>query len=335
MMHTIKKKNSKNSVFVFSIFSILFFGAILSCKNPKKNSVSNENKLGLVELEYEIKAKLGEGALWNYKTSELYWIDIEEKKFFVYNPKTKQNTAYSMPSKIGTVVPHTKEEVVVALEDGIYKLNLESKALTLFSNIESQLTENRFNDGKCDPAGNFWVGSMHLEQTKQAASLYKIAKNGEAEKMLDSITISNGIVWTKDSKTMYYIDTPTSKIKAYDYNIKDGSISNERVAVEVSESIGYPDGMAIDNEDMLWVGLWNGNGVGRFNPKTGKLISKVEVPAHNVTSCAFGGENFETLYITTARVDMTELELKEKPLSGSIFRVKTGVKGVKSTFFGM
>ena len=149
----------------------------------------------------------------------------------------------------------------------------------------------------------------------------------------DSVTISNGIVWTSDKKTMYYIDTPTSTIKEFDYNNETGEISNGKIAVKIPIKLGFPDGMTIDEENMLWVGMWNGNAVIRFNPKTGKVISKVEVPAHNITSCAFGGENLEMLYITSARVDMTEEELIKYPLAGSLFKVNPGVKGVKSNFY--
>ncbi len=325
----------KNQLFVFNSFLILFLLIMSSCKSYDVEKKSNMKKLGLVELEYEIESLLGEGAIWNYKTNELYWIDILGKQFFIYNPKTKRNKSFKMPSQIGTVVPYTKSEVIVALQDGIYKFNTINKKLTLFVDTESKLIDNRFNDGKCDPAGNLWVGSMNtIDNKKPSGSLYKITKEGVVDKKISEVKISNGIVWTKEEKTMYYIDTPTGVIKAYDYNIKSGNISNERIAVVVPESIGFPDGMAIDEEGMLWVGLWNGNGLGRFNPKTGELISKIEVPAHNVTACAFGGENLETLYITTARVDMTQKELKEKPLSGSLFKIIPGVKGVKSSFFG-
>ena len=330
-----------NTVFYLVLILVL---VTFSCKNNENIKVeTTEIKIEEIQkntmnrvavLEYEIASELGEGAFWNHKTQEFYWIDIEGKKFNIYNPKTKTNKSYTMPSRIGTVVPYNSKEAVVALQDGVYKINLETEKLSLLSNVESEIIGNRFNDGKCDPLGNLWVGSMHLDQKQYAANLYKISETGEAQKMLDSITISNGIVWTSDAKTMYYIDTPTSKIKAYDFDNKTGEISNERVAVEVPDTLGYPDGMTIDENDMLWVGMWNGNAVIQFDPKTGELVSKIEVPAHNVSSCAFGGENLDELYITTARVDMSEEELKEKPLSGSIFKVKPGVKGVKSTFFG-
>ncbi|MEP2935436.1 MAG: SMP-30/gluconolactonase/LRE family protein [Gilvibacter sp.] len=289
----------------------------------------------IAQLEYKIAAQLGEGALWNHKTNEFYWVDIEGKTFYVYNPQTKENRSYPLPSRVGTVVPYTETEAVLALEDGIYTIDLNTKALNRISDVEATMTQNRFNDGKCDPAGNLWVGSMHLEQSAPEANLYKVNTNGEATQMLDNITISNGIVWTKDAATMYYIDTPTGQIQAFDYDKKTATITNGRVAITVPESLGYPDGMTIDDNDKLWVGLWNGNAVAQFDPLDGSLLQKIEVPAHNVTAAAFGGPDLETLYITTASVDMTPEEKEQYPLAGSIFMVKvSGVKGVNANFFG-
>ena len=199
--------------------------------------------------------------------------------------------------------------------------------------MKEELIGCRLNDGKCDPSGRLWVGSMNWQQEKGKAQLFNITKDGVVSTKIDSVTISNGIVWTKNKKTMYYIDTPTSQIKAYDYNNASGDISNERVVVEIPEELGFPDGMTIDAEDMVWAGMWNGNAVIRFNPKTGEILQKIEIPAHNVTSCAFGGENLETLYVTTAKIDMTNEELEKYPLAGSVFKVNPGVKGVKSNFF--
>jgi sugar lactone lactonase YvrE len=310
-------------------FAILTLTIIMSCKDSKKSY--KELNAGL---EFEVMALLGEGAFWNHKTQELYWVDIEAKKLNIYNPALKLNRSIEMPSLIGTVVPYKDNEAIVALLDGIYKVDLKSEELGLLSDVESNMPENRFNDGKCDPNGNLWVGSMHFEQSRPNASVYRINDKGETRKMIDSVTISNGIVWTKDSKTMYYIDTPKGNIMAYDFDPETSTISNGRVAVKVSEEDGFPDGMAIDEEDMLWVGMWNGDAVARFNPKTGKLISKIAVPAHNVTSCAFGGENLDILYITTSSLDMNEEEQNKYPLAGSIFKANPGVKGVQSRFFG-
>ena len=276
---------------------------------------------------------MGEGAFWNHQTQEFYWVDILGQELHIYNPATKVNRSLPTPSRIGTVVPQTDSTAVVALDDGVYIINTKTGETTVLSEVEKEMTVNRFNDGKCDPNGNLWVGSMHLEQSKPMGSVYKISSTGETTKMIDSVTISNGIVWTKDATTMYYIDTPTAKIKAFDYDKNTSTISNQRTVVEVPVSLGFPDGMAIDEEDMLWVGLWNGNSVARFNPNTGQLISKIEVPAHNVTACAFGGPNLDKLYITTASVDMTKEESAKYPMAGSIFVADPGVKGVKSDFF--
>ncbi|MDC8004232.1 SMP-30/gluconolactonase/LRE family protein [Aureisphaera galaxeae] len=316
---------------------ILLCTLSFSCKQKDTQIPIVETEMetpNLAKLEYKIKAELGEGAFWNHKTQEFYWVDILGKQLHIYNPETKKNRSFPTPSLIGTVVPKNDSLALVALEDGVYMLNTVNGSLAILSDVEKELTINRFNDGKCDPNGNLWVGSMHLEQSEPKGSVYKIDEQGKTEKMIDSVTISNGIVWTSDHKTMYYIDTPTATIRAYDYDVETATISNERAVVTVDPKDGFPDGMAIDSEDMLWVGMWNGNAVARFNPKTGALISKIEVPAHNVTACAFGGPNLNVLYITTASVDMTEAEKEQYPLAGSIFVANPGVAGVKSDFFG-
>ncbi|KAA3621664.1 MAG: SMP-30/gluconolactonase/LRE family protein [Flavobacterium sp.] len=317
---------------------LVIFVIAFSCADNTTSEIEITDTKSLrteVQLEYKTRALLGEGAFWNYKTQELYWVDILGKKLNIYNPKNKSNRAFPVPYRIGTVVPQTDTTAVIGLDNGIYILNTSHGGLRQLSNVEEEILTNRFNDGKCDPNGNLWIGSMHLEETAPEASLYKVAPNGKTTKMLDNITISNGIVWTSDGSTMYYIDTSTSQIKAFDFNTRAATVSNERVVVEVDPADGYPDGMAIDAEDMLWVGLWNGNAVARYNPDTGEMLDKIEVPAHNVTACAFGGENLDILYITTARKDMSEKEVARFPLAGSIFSVKPGVQGVKSDFFGI
>lgn len=286
-----------------------------------------------MQVSFQIKSKLGEGPFWDHHQQRLYWVDIEDRKVYIYDPETKINRSFDTPSRVGTVVPKNKDEAVIALEDGIYILNTNSGSIELLSDIEADMSYNRFNDGKCDPKGNLWVGSIHMDQSAPKANLYKIDIKGEAIKMLDGITNSNGIVWTSDEKTMYYIDTPTGHIQAYDFDPSTSTISNGRVAVVIPDSLGFGDGMTIDEQDKLWVGLWNGNAIARFDPLTGKLLEKIEVPAHNVTSCSFGGKDLDTLYITTSSLDMNKEEIEKFPLAGSLFEVKPGVKGVVGNFF--
>ncbi|WP_420553620.1 SMP-30/gluconolactonase/LRE family protein [Tenacibaculum aiptasiae] len=319
-------KERKIAVLINILLLVLGIMVLEACK-VKNYSVE-------AVLEYQTPAKLGEGAFWDYKKKNFIWVDIEKKRLHIYNPLNKKNRTITMPSKIGTVVPsETGDRVVVALEDGIYVVNINTEEISLLSGIESLIKENRFNDGKCDPSGNLWVGSMNLKQTTSSGKLYKVDNQGKTTTMLENITISNGIVWTKKGDIMYYIDTPTGNIRAFDFDLKTSTISNERIVVKINQKDGFPDGMTIDENDMLWVGMWNGNAVAQYNPKTGKLVSKIKVPAHNVTSCAFGGENLDKLYITTASVDMTKEEREKYPLAGSLFVAIPGVKGVRSSYF--
>lgn len=285
------------------------------------------------ELFYKIDADLGEGPIWNYETNELYWIDIEGKYLHILEPSSKTNRSIPTPSRIGTVVPIDSQRAIVGLQDGAYLVDTQSGEFSLHSPLDSANAATRLNDGKCDPAGRLWVGSMYMPQDKADGHLFMVDAQGNSTQKLDSVTISNGIVWTADKKTMYYIDTPTGKVRGFDYDNETGEISNERTAVVIPEELGFPDGMTIDAEDKLWVGLWNGDAIVRFDPETGELLSRIDVPAHNVTACAFGGQNLDSLFITTARLDMTPEELEKYPDAGSVFVVVPGVKGVKSDFF--
>ncbi|MFT5832667.1 MAG: sugar lactone lactonase YvrE [Cognaticolwellia sp.] len=291
-----------------------------------------------VKLVLDAQNILGEGSIWNHKTQELWWIDIEGQTLNTYNPKTDVSRTIDVKERIGTVVPSQDGlSAILALQTGIWKMDMKTEEKSMLTMLESDTANIRLNDGKCDPAGRLWVGSMHLNQIEYAANLFQVTETEQQvlfKKMQDSVTISNGIIWSLDEKTMYYIDTKRGNVRAYDYDKSTGDISNERVVITVSDTLGYPDGMTIDNEGMLWIALWNGDCVSRWNPNTGELLQTIPVPAHNISSCAFGGENLDILYITSAKVDMTEEELKAKPNSGGVFKVVPGVKGVKSYFFG-
>jgi len=286
----------------------------------------------MATLEWEHKATLGEGAIWHPTENKLYWVDIEGKLLHVYDPATKQNKSYGVNELIGTVVPMESGGVLVALQNGIHKMDLKTNKLDFISNPLPDVAM-RFNDGKCDPSGRFWVGSLALDSRKKSSSLYRMDADRTMRAMLNDVTISNGIVWTADRKTMYYNDTPTLTVQAFDYNDATGEISNRRVVITIPPGMGAPDGMTIDVEDKLWIALWGGFAVARFDPISGHLMQKIGVPAPHVTSCAFGGENLETLYITTARAWVKPEALTEFPLSGSLFAAKPGAKGVPASLF--
>lgn len=285
------------------------------------------------ELVLDAKARLGEGSIWHPGENKLYWVDIEGKLLHIYDPSTNTDRQLSLGSRVGTVVPVKGAGALVALQSGIHKIDTKTGQLTLIANPLPDTVNLRFNDGKCDPAGRFWVGTLALDSRRKGALLYRMDKDKSIHIMLDSVTISNGIVWTADKKTMYYNDTPTGTIQGFDYDDKTGAISNRRVVIRIPRGGGGPDGMTIDADGNLWVALWGSGTVGKYDPKTGELLQKVIVPAPNVSSCAFGGKDLDILYITTARAWVSEDRLKQFPLSGGLFSVKPGVKGVRTEFY--
>ncbi|MEO7216477.1 SMP-30/gluconolactonase/LRE family protein [Mucilaginibacter sp.] len=278
-------------------------------------------------------AVLGEGAIWDYDNQKLYWVDIEGRLFNVYDPLTQKNSVYNVHKRIGTVVPCANNKVLVALQDGIATLDLLTGEIEYKLNTGIHQENKRFNDGKCDPQGRFWVGSLTVGNATSDNKLYSLTSDFKLAEHLTGLTISNGIAWSADSSLMYHIDTPTGEVSQYDFDKSTGSIANKRVIIKIPSTEGYPDGMTIDSEGMLWIALWDGFGVGRYDPQTGKQLQKVNVPAPKVTSCAFGGKNLNQLYITTASCEMSEDELNEYPLSGSLFVVETTVVGCRSHRF--
>jgi len=283
------------------------------------------------ELLLDSRSTLGEGAIWNNKTQKLYWVDIEAQLLHWYDPLTSINQTAHFEQKISTLVPCTDGRLLLGLKDGVYSYEKSTRLLhCVVSNPENHTSGNRFNDGKCDPSGRLWLGTMG---TPGSASLYRIDADFTIHTMETGVTTSNGIAWSGDKKTMYYIDTSAQKVVAYNYNDKTGQISAPYDAITIPEDIGKPDGCTLDAEGMLWIALWGGYAAGRWDPRTGALRCKVEVPAKNVTSCAFGGENLDTLYITTARTSTSEEELLQCPYSGGLFSVKPGVKGIPANHF--
>ncbi len=219
-------------------------------------------------------------------------------------------------------------ELILALGTGIARFNLETEKVLPVVDIESPNSGNRCNDGACDSLGRLWIGTMHLEHEKGAGALYMVDNNLKVHKKLSNTSISNGIVWSSDNKRLYYIDSPTQAVQSFIFNEKTGEIIFEKNVIQVPPGMGTPDGMAIDEEGMLWIAHWGGFGVYRWNPLNGKLLDKIELPVPQVTSCAFAGENLDHLIITSARENLKKEELKKYPESGNIFCVKTGAKGI-------
>jgi sugar lactone lactonase YvrE len=287
------------------------------------------------ELMLILDARAGnaEGPVWDFERRLLYWVDIPCGKVHIYNPSNREDKAINVGQSAGCVVMKKSGGLLVALQNGIYDLDPISGEMSLITDPERHIPNNRFNDGKCDPAGRLWAGTMAEDAKGAAGSLYVMEKDQRVNRVLTGIGISNGIAWSPDEKTMYYIDTPTMHIDAFDYNVKSGAISKRRTVVEVTEEMGHPDGMTIDVEGKLWVAMWGGWAVTRWDPFTGTLLGKIDVPAAKVSCCTFGGADLDELYITTAREKIPEDKLADQPCAGGIFKIKMEVKGLRSYKF--
>ena len=278
---------------------------------------------------------LGESTLWDFRDNSLYWIDIEGKKVHQYFPETKKDIELVLPKRLGTVILTEKEGTcIVALEDTLAYASITTKKIDLIGGPSFEGKPVRFNDGKCDPNGNFWIGTVDQKNySDPIAKLYKVEKDKTFTVEIDGVTISNGICWSPDGKKMYYIDSPKRTVVAYDFDLSTSKISNPQTVIHTPENLGTPDGSTIDSQGMIWIAQWGGACVTRWNPKTGEMIAKVEVPAKNVTSVAFGGKNLDMLFITTAQIAMSPEEEKLYPDAGHMFFLSPGVKGVRAYIF--
>jgi len=282
-----------------------------------------------VELVLDAKATLGEGAIWDARRGVLYWVDILEGQAHEFNPATGADRFVEVGQPVGTVVARRGGGLMAAVQGGFARLDLETGELSIVNDPEAGLPDNRFNDGKCDPAGRFWAGTMSMgEDPAGKGSLYVLEADGRAWRALAGVTVSNGIAWSHDHQTMYYIDTARPEVSAFDYDEATGAIANRRTVVTLPPGDGGPDGMTIDAEGRLWVAHWDGGKVTRWDPTSGRLLATLPLPVSRVTSCAFGGTGLDELYITSARTGLSEEEIARQPMAGGLFRARPGLKGV-------
>ncbi|WP_339241488.1 SMP-30/gluconolactonase/LRE family protein [Paenibacillus sp. FSL R5-0517] len=287
-----------------------------------------------VTIAVQTPALLGEGPSWDAENNRLLWVDIESFKVHVYDPATGQDQAYDVGEHVGAVVPYRGDEVVVALRSGFHTFHLITGELHAIEDPEQDKDTNRFNDGKCDAKGRFWAGTMSMNNKSKAGSLYCLEEGQPVRTMVQGVSTSNGLGWSPDRKTMYYIDTPTRSIDRFDFDLTAGTIQNRTSVIHIPEEFGFPDGMTVDGEGMLWVAHWGGGRITRWNPDTSELLQQIDIPADQVTSCCFGGPDLEELYITTARIGIKEERLKATPDAGSLFVVRPGVKGQETHAYG-
>jgi sugar lactone lactonase YvrE len=285
-----------------------------------------------IELILDAQAALGEGPIWDAPSQRLYWVNISQGEVHVYDPRANTDRTIQVGQPVGTVVPRRSGGVMLAVKAGFASLDLETEKLTVWDDPEPHLPQNRFNDGKCDPAGRFWAGSMTdgSPTVRSAGSLYCLDVNRQVTKRLGQVSISNGLAWSRDKKTMYFIDSLAYSVDAFDYDDATGEIGNRRSIITVGGEGNVPDGMAMDADGMLWVAQYGGSCVRRWDPTDGGLLETIELPATQITACAFGGPDLDELYITSARTGLDEAALARQPHAGGIFKVRPGVRGLEA-----
>jgi sugar lactone lactonase YvrE len=276
------------------------------------------------------RARLGEGPCWNPEEQLLYWVDIYNHRVHQFNPASGTHQFFDVGEVVGCIAPAGTNRLIMAQRSRLAFLDTSNGTVTPILDIESNQPDIRFNDGKCDAAGRFWFGSMST--TGANASLYRYDPDGSLHVLLTGLTISNGLGWSPDRSTFYLTDSPLKTIYAFDFDLQSGSISKQRVLVDLTAESFYPDGLTVDQDGCIWSAMWDGWCVIRFDP-SGKEMMRVMMPVVRPTACTFGGEDLTTLYITTASVGLSEEEIQKSFYSGDLFSLSTSTSGLPTYHF--
>jgi sugar lactone lactonase YvrE len=270
--------------------------------------------------------ELGEGPVWLEDRAELAWIDIQRGNIHLLEVATGRVRTIPVGEMVGSIAPTVFGRLVGAVATGFVLVDLETGAVRRLATLDRVDPTIRMNDGKADPWGRFWAGTMGLDKRPGGGTLYRLDPDLTVTAMVDGVTISNGLDWSNDRRTMFYVDTPTQRVDRFDVGPDGGALSGRRPFVAIPASDGAPDGLTLDTQGRLWLALWGGNRVACFSPAR-ELEAAVHVPANHVTSCAFGGPDLADLYITSAWTERTSDERAAEPLAGRLFRCRPGAVG--------
>ena len=279
----------------------------------------------------DIRAHLGEGPHWDASEDILRFVDITRRLAYRYDPQTDTATSIELPQEVGAVIPRQGGGLIAAIQDGIAIVDEVTAELRLVAPIEADNPQNRMNDAKCDSRGRLWAGTMAFDFTPRAAGFYRYDLDGTVTRVLEEVTISNGMGWSADDHTMYYIDS-TEGVDTFEFDPESGRISGRRRLVTIEPDVGLADGMTVDAAGHIWVAIWGGGRVRRYTP-TGELEREIRLPVSNVSSVAFGGPDYSDLYITSARIGLDDAQLRSEPLAGACFVCKPGVQGLPANQF--
>lgn len=274
----------------------------------------------------QVRARLGEGPVWDAQQQQLYWVDIYNRRVHSFDPASGEDRFFELDTVVSALSLMDADRIIVAQRDGLGSLNLATGKVNPLVAIEADRPNNRLNDLKCDPRGRLWVGTMNHDDRPEA-NLYRYDLDGSLQQMETGLAISNGLGWSPDGGVFYLTDTPRRVIYAYDYDLTVGEISNRRPLIDLSHQAFHPDGLTVDAEGCIWSAMWNGGCVVRFDPE-GREMLRVRLPVPLVTCCTFGGPDLSDLYITTASVGLSQKQIQASIYSGDVFWLPTEIRGL-------
>lgn len=277
-------------------------------------------------------AVCGESPVWDQEAGVLWWTDIPTRTVNRFDPATGSNQATAVADRVGCLALAGSGGLVVAAERRFCRLDPASGALETLAKLEGEDPQNRLNDGRCDRRGRFFAGTMNEPRARRSGKLWRLDPDGTAKEMAHDVLVANGLAWSPDDRLMYWSDSRRGLVFQFDYDIETGTPSNRRIWLETDDSIGRPDGAAVDSEGCYWSARFMGGRVIRFRPD-GTIDREIRLPVSRVTMCAFGGADLRTLYITTASEGMSPEDLKAEPEAGAIFAVDAGVAGLPEPRF--
>jgi len=289
--------------------------------------------MNTVTIVADCKNDLGEGPVWDHTNGKLIWVDYNSGKVCSYHVNSQKYVAVSIAETVMVAIPTNRNNWIVAIDKNVSIYDSHKKELIKQVTIEENKPSNRLNDGKCDAQNRLWIGTMSYAGDTTVGALYKVNADLTYEKMDEPFIIPNGIAWNKTNTAMYVVDSMMKKIFRYDFDLEKGAISNKTILIDTSAEKGLPDGMAIDEEDNLWVAFWQGQSVLQYDTQTGKVLTRLNTPANIPSSCCFGGDDLRTLFITSSRKYDSEENIKKFPLAGGLFSIQPGVKGMPTLFF--
>jgi sugar lactone lactonase YvrE len=274
----------------------------------------------------------GECPLWSAAEAALYWIDIRRPAVWRLDPRTGAQASWVMPCEVGSIGLRARGGLIVALRSGLHALDTRTGALSLLVDPEPDRPGNRLNDGKVDPAGRFWVGSVRDPDPQPVGRLYRIERDLSFRAVADGIAMPNALAFSRDGRRMYFADSFTRQIVVYDYDRAGGEIAGRRVFATVPEGQGLPDGATVDADDCLWNARIGGWGIDRYDPD-GRLMQTIRLPTARPTSVGFGGPDLATLYVTTGTARLDAAALAAQPLAGALLALDAGVRGLAEPAF--